>query len=100
MIGFGKVAKLVCKMARALDMAVLVHTRTKYPGDLDKKMGFTYAEDLTQLLKESNIVSLHLNLTQWTSGMVNNDFLSKMRNDCVLVNTSHADLVKENDLWH
>jgi len=63
-------------------------------------MGFTYAADLTQLLKESNIVSLHLNLTQWTSGMVNNDFLSKMRNDSLLVNTSHADLIKENDLWH
>lgn len=49
LIGFGKVAKLVCKMAKGLDMKVLVHTRTKHPG-LDKQLGFTYAKDLTHLL--------------------------------------------------
>lgn len=41
LIGFGNVAQGVCKAARALDMNVLVHTRTQKAG-LDEEMGFTY----------------------------------------------------------
>lgn len=86
-------------MAEALEMRVLVHTRTRHP-ELQDELGFTYASDLTHLLKESNIVSLHLPLNKWTTDMVNNDFLSKMRKDSLLVNTAHHDLVRETDLWH
>jgi phosphoglycerate dehydrogenase-like enzyme len=49
LIGFGKVAQLVCKMAKALEINVLVHTRTQHSG-LEKELGFTYAKDLTHLL--------------------------------------------------
>ena len=42
LIGFGKVAQRVCKIAKSLEMKVLVHTRTKHTA-LDKKMGFEYA---------------------------------------------------------
>jgi D-3-phosphoglycerate dehydrogenase len=41
LIGFGNIAQGVCKAARALDMNVLVHTRTVKAG-LDEQMGFTY----------------------------------------------------------
>ena len=39
LIGFGNISQLVCKLAKAFEMDVLVHTRTKYPA-LAKQMGF------------------------------------------------------------
>jgi phosphoglycerate dehydrogenase-like enzyme len=41
LIGFGNIAQNVCKAARALEMNVVVHTRTQHAG-LDEQMGFTY----------------------------------------------------------
>jgi len=57
LIGFGNIAKLTCKTALALEMNVLVYTRTRHPG-LDEELGFTYC-DMDQLLAQSDIVSIH-----------------------------------------
>jgi len=96
-IGLGKIGKQVCKMARALEMKVLVHTRNKHPG-LDKQMGFQYAQDLDHLLQEANVVSLHVPLNNQTVDMVNNQFLDKLKPDAVIVNMADAGLVNESDL--
>jgi len=41
LIGFGNIAQLVCKAARALEMNVIVNTRTKHEG-LEDELGFKY----------------------------------------------------------
>jgi len=68
----------------------------KKPSNLDRKIVFQ--NSLDQLLKKSDIVSLHLPKTPKTVGMVNKAFLSKMKADAVLINTSRGDIVKEADL--
>ena len=98
LIGFGKIAQLVCKAAKSFEMNVLVHTRTKHDG-YEKQFGFRYVE-LEELLADSHIVSLHVPLTNQTNEMVNNKFLALCRADVLIVNTAHADLIKENDLSH
>jgi lactate dehydrogenase-like 2-hydroxyacid dehydrogenase len=55
---------------------------------------------LEELLADSHIVSLHVPLTNQTNEMVNNKFLALCRADVLIVNTAHADLIKENDLSH
>ena len=55
-------------------MNILVHTRTQHAG-LDKKLGFTYAESQEDLLRNSDIVSMHTPATPETKGMVNEQFL-------------------------
>jgi D-3-phosphoglycerate dehydrogenase len=49
LVGFGNIAKLVCKRALAFEMNALVFTRTQKPG-LDKKIGFNYVNTLDDLL--------------------------------------------------
>lgn len=65
LIGFGKVAKKVCRIARAMEMNVLVHTRTRTEGD-ETEHGMKYAESLDHLLAEAHVVSLHVPLTKET----------------------------------
>jgi len=92
-IGFGAIGKLVCERAKAFGMNVLVHTRTPQPG-LDKEMGFTYAEH-DELLKQSDIISLHTPATPETKGSVNEKFLALLKPDAVLLNTSRGNLVND-----
>ena len=78
-------------------MNVIVHTRTQKAG-LDKKLGFVYASSLEDLLERSDIVSIHTPATPETKGFVNKHFLSHMKQDAVLINTSRGTVVNEDDL--
>lgn len=97
LIGFGNIGQNVCRVAKALEMKVIVHTRTQKPG-LDDEMGFTYAASLDELLAHSDIVSLHTPSTAETKGMVNKSFLDKMKANGVLINTSRGNVVVDEDL--
>ena len=97
LIGFGAISQLVLERAKAFDLTVIVHTRTKH-ADLPKKLGFTYADTLEELLSKSDIVSIHLPATPETKNLVNKDFLGHMKPDGVLINTSRGTVVNEVDL--
>ena len=86
-------------MAKALEMKVLVHTRTKHEG-LEKKLGFKYANDLKHLLSESHVVSLHVPLNNQTKDIVNNQFLADIMPEAIIINTADSGLVNESDLGY
>jgi len=65
---------------------------------LEKKLGFQYASSLEDLLKRSDFVSIHTPATAETKNLVNKDFLSHMKPDAVLLNTSRGTVVNEEDL--
>ncbi len=91
-IGFGNIGKAVAKIAQAFGMKVIASTNHPAPfGEVE----FT---DRDTLLSESDFVSLHCPLTPMTEGMVNADFLSKMKKSAMLINTSRGQVVNENDL--
>jgi len=96
LIGFGSISQLVAERAKAFEMQILVHTRTQKPG-LDKKFGFQYVS-LNDLLTNSDIVSLHVPGTSETKGMVDKEFLSKMKPDAVLINTSRGAVINDDHL--
>ena len=97
LIGFGNISKNVCRAAKAFGMDVIVSTRTEHAG-LEEEMGFSYVcQD--ELLARSDIVSIHTSSNQETVGMVNEDFLRKMKTDAMLINTSHSNLVNEDALF-
>lgn len=54
---------------------------------------FVQETDLETLLKESDVISLHIPLTPETKAMVNASFLSKCKPGCVLINTSRGKIV-------
>jgi len=54
--------------------------------------------DLDQLLKESDVISLHVHATPETTGMVDQMWFSKMKRSVVLVNTARGEIINETDL--
>ena len=91
-IGFGKIGKAVAKIASAFGMKVIASTNHPAPYE---NVEFC---DKDELLAKSDFVSLHCPLTPLTEGMVNAEFLSKMKPSAFLINTSRGQVVDENAL--
>ena len=92
-VGAGHIGMEVIKVAKALGMNVLVHTRTpKADGD-----GIRYVS-LDELLEHSDYITLHCPLNEQTKYMINKEAISKMKPSAVIVNTGRGPLINEADL--
>ncbi len=94
LVGFGHVGKKVAEYCNAFHMNVLVCSR--------KPTGAAGIEqrDLDSLVRDSDIVSLHVSLNESTRHMINADVLAKMKADAVLINTSRGGVIDEPQLLH
>jgi glycerate dehydrogenase len=93
-VGYGGIGKAVARIGLAFGMNILIYNRS-VPPDLPE--GITYS-DLENLIKSSDIISLHCPLTPQTKGMINKDSLAQMKKTAYLINTSRGPLIVENDL--
>lgn len=92
-VGAGHIGIEVIKVAKALGMNILVHTRTpKADGD-----GIRYVS-LDELLEHSDYITLHCPLNEQTKYMINKVAISKMKPSAVIVNTGRGPLINEADL--
>lgn len=92
-VGAGHIGIEVIKVAKALGMNILVHTRTpKADGD-----GIRYVS-LDELLEHSDYITLHCPLNDQTKYMINKVAISKMKPSAVIVNTGRGPLINEADL--
>ena len=92
-IGAGHIGRKVIQIAQALDMNILVYTRT--PREDEK--GIRYVS-LEELLKNSDYVSMHCPLTESTKHMINKESLSLMKTSAFIINTSRGALIDETAL--
>lgn len=87
-VGTGAIGTRVIGIAKAFGMDVIAYNRT--PGKVE---GVKYAE-LEEVLAQSDIVSLHVPLTDETRGMIGADELSMMKPTAVLINTARGPVVE------
>lgn len=92
LVGFGAIAKETARRLRAFGCRVLCWNRTPVTDEVQKEYGVT-AVDLDTLLAESDIVSLHTAVAPGTAGMVNEEFIAKMKSSAYLINTARGELV-------
>ncbi len=94
-IGFGRIGRSVGRIADAMGMRVIAHDT--YQCDTPAYPGFRWAER-DELLRESDVVSLHSPLTPETAGMIHAGTLALMKPSAFLINTSRGPLVVDQDL--
>ena len=92
--GCGAIGMRFAKICQAFGMKVLATKRSKTEGEIDG-ISFVPADEL---IRESDYLSLHCPLTDETRGMVNAEFLSKMKDGAVLINTSRGAVLNEADV--
>jgi len=84
-VGYGALGKSIAKRAEALGMKVL-------PFDIIPQPGLV---DFETILKESDIITLHVPLTPQTKNMIGAKELAKMKPTAILINTARGGLVDE-----
>lgn len=92
-IGYGSIGRRVAEIARVFGMEVLTYTRSP------ERVGEgVRAVSLDELLRTSDVVTMHCPLTEDTKEMINREALGKMKPTAYFVNTARGGVVNEQDL--
>ena len=89
-IGYGRIGKAVAQRARAFDMRVIYHTRTRSDDDAYRT--------LDDLLAEADVITLHTPLTARTRHLIDARRLAQMKASACLINMSRGAVVHEQAL--
>lgn len=92
-IGTGKIGAAMCKICQGFGMKVVAYDQYQNPS-----LPFVTYVTLEELLKESDLISLHCPLTEETYHMINEKTIAMMKDHVVLVNTSRGALISTEDL--
>lgn len=92
LVGFGDIAKATAKMLHVFGAKVVYYSRHQASASIESEYDVTYMP-LDTLLATSDIVSLHLPVTPETIHIVDDDFLSKMKDSSYFINTARGELV-------
>lgn len=95
-IGFGDISKALAKMLSGFDCRVIAYD-VNWDSQAATSLGVEYVP-IEQIQAESDVISLHVPLTPQTDGMINKDFLAKMKSNAILINTARGRLVVADDL--
>jgi len=95
-IGGGHIGLHVARMAKGFEMNVLVYDLNK-DKKIAKKLGFTYAR-LDNLLKNSDIITLHVPYNKNTNHLINKENIKLIKKGAILINTARGGVVDTNAL--
>lgn len=87
-IGYGRLGKIMCDLFSGWGVKLLA-------SDPYERITTARGVPLDELLEKSDVVFLHTHVTDETRGMVDDEFLSQMKQGSYLINTSRGELVDE-----
>ncbi|MDO4707656.1 MAG: NAD(P)-dependent oxidoreductase [Porphyromonadaceae bacterium] len=96
-VGYGNIGAAVARRAKAFGMKVLYYKRTRLSQDEETERGITYAT-LADLLKASDVVSLHTPYSPQTHHQIDARALALMKPSALLINTARGSIVDEDAL--
>jgi D-lactate dehydrogenase len=89
-LGTGKIGKVFADLMHGFGCRILLYD--KFPDNSLEEKGYHYV-DLSTLLKESDIISLHVPLLPETTHIINRGTLKMMKDNAMLINTSRGGLI-------
>lgn len=88
-VGLGLIGTAVARRARAFDMNVLYHSRTRKP-DAEQQLGLQWRADMDSVLAEADFISLHVPLLPETEYLIGERELALMKRGAYLINTTRG----------
>jgi len=96
-IGLGNIGEKVARLARGFGMKVLISKRTPPPPELLKELQGEFIP-LKELLRRSDVVTVHVPLTPQTHHVIGSEEIKLMKDGAFLINTSRGAIVDEKAL--
>jgi glyoxylate reductase len=97
-VGFGRIGQAVARRAAGFGMTILYHDLHRSDPAVEAELGASFLP-LEELLPKCDFVSLHVNLSEQTRGLIDAEHLGWMRRTGVLVNTSRGPVVDQAALF-
>ncbi len=92
-VGAGRIGQAVGRRAMGFNMRILYHSRTRKM-EFERETGARFVS-LTKLLRESDIITLHVPLTQETRHLIGEEEFKIIKDGAILINTARGEVVKE-----
>lgn len=97
-IGFGNIGRDVARLSQAFGSTVLYYDAFRAKPEVEAALNVKFVP-LEELLRASDIVSVHVPLLPATANLINAKNLSLMKENAVLINVSRGNVVNEADLY-
>ncbi len=92
-LGMGRIGRAVAKRAKAFNMEIHYHNRSKLSSDLED--GATYHKDLKSLFEKSEFLSINCPATPETKNLINRETLKYLKENTVVGNAARGDIVND-----
>lgn len=93
-VGLGRIGSRVAQYAHAFDLRVVYYDIAPNP-DFEKMTGAQFQEDVENVLKLADFVSIHVPLLPSTKHLINAERLKLMKSSAILINTSRGPVIDE-----
>jgi phosphoglycerate dehydrogenase-like enzyme len=97
-VGLGNIGKKVARRAAAFDMNIQYYDVLRLTEDQEDALGARFVL-FSELLKTSDVVSLHVPLNETTRNLISTRELARMKPSAILINTCRGPVVDENALY-
>lgn len=96
-IGMGRIGKAVAKRALGFDMNIVYYDRNRLSAEEESKLKAKFLP-LEELIRISDIITVHLPLTEDTKHLITIDHFKQMKRTAIFINTARGGIVKTDDL--
>jgi lactate dehydrogenase-like 2-hydroxyacid dehydrogenase len=93
-LGLGSIGTEVAKRLRGFNVRILYNKRNRLDEAMEKELGVEYGS-LNKLIEESDILTIHVPLTDDTRGLIGHNEIARMKKGAILINTARGPIVDE-----
>ena len=97
-VGYGRLGKMMYDFCKAFGADVMIYDPYVRDQLSDSFLLNHWCSSLEQLFEFSDVVSLHVHVTDETKYMINKDLFGSIKKDCYIINTSRGEIVNELDI--
>lgn len=97
LVGTGRIGAQVAQLGKAIGMQVVYHDIARNEA-METSLHATYCQSVEEVLKQADVVSLHVPLLPTTQHLINRERIALMKSTAFLINTSRGPVIDESAL--